>query len=113
MSDAEELLGRIEEALEGVEQEGGDAFPPMASVKRQLLWCRAYLRGEETGDRPGPFDMGALAMRELDMYGDNPDLALEVYQIEREMEGVVKSRESEKLSVVSHQPSVEDKETDD
>ena len=93
MSDAEELLGRIEEALEGVEQEGGDAFPPMASVKRQLLWCRAYLRGEETNGRPAPFDMGATAMRELDLYGDNPDLALEVYQIEREMEGMLNGRQ--------------------
>ena len=86
MSDAEELLRRIEEALEGVEQEGGDAFLPMASVKRQLLWCRAYLRGEELEPRPGPFTMGSIAMRELDMYGDNPDLALDVYQIEREVD---------------------------
>jgi hypothetical protein len=94
MNDAEELLGRIEEALEGVEQEGGDGFPPMASVKRQLLWCRAYLCGEEVNGRPAAFDMGAIAMRELDLYGDNPGLALEVYQIEREMEGMLKSRES-------------------
>ncbi len=85
MTDEEELLSRIEEALRGVEQEGGDAFPPMASVKRQLLWCRGYLRGEETGAPPAPFTMGALAMRELDVYGDNPDLALEVYRIEGEM----------------------------
>jgi hypothetical protein len=86
MSDAEELLRRIEEALEGVELEGGDVFPPMVSVKRQLLWCRAHLRGEEAGPRPVPFTMGAIAVRELDMYGDNPGLALEVYQIEREMD---------------------------
>ena len=93
MSDAEELLGRIEEALEGIEQEGGDGFPPMASVKRQLLWCRAYLRGEDANGRPAPLDMGAIAMRELDMYGDNPDLALEVYQIEREMVGMLNGRD--------------------
>lgn len=93
MTDREELLSRIEEALGGVEQEGGDAFPPLASVKRQLLWCRAYLRGEEADGRPEPFDMGAIAIRELDLYGDNPDLALEVYQIERELEGMMKSRE--------------------
>jgi hypothetical protein len=93
MTDTIELLRRVEEALEGVEQEGGDAFPPLASVKRQLLWCRAYLRGEETGERPAPFTMGATAMRELDLYGDNPDLALEVYQIEREVEEIFKSRE--------------------
>ena len=93
MSDAEELLRRVEEALEGVEQEGGDAFPPMVPVKRQLLWCRGYLRGEAVGEAPGAFTMGALAMRELDMYGDNPDLALEVYQIEREMDEMLKSRE--------------------
>ena len=93
MTDTEELLRRIEEALEGVEQEGGDAFPPLASVKRQLLWCRAYLRGEGRNGRPGPFTMGATAMRELDLYGDNPGLALEVYQIEREMEGILNGRE--------------------
>jgi hypothetical protein len=92
MSDAEELLRRIEEALEGVEQEGGDAFPPMASVKRQLLWCRGYLRGEGPGARPGPFTMGSIAMRELDVYGDNPDLALEVYQIEGEMRSLLDGR---------------------
>jgi len=85
MTDTEELLRRIEEALEGVEQEGGDAFPPMASVKRQLLWCRGRLRGEAVGEPPGPLTMGTIAMRELDMYGENPDLALEVYQIEHEM----------------------------
>ncbi|HEV3468769.1 MAG TPA: hypothetical protein VG148_05570 [Pyrinomonadaceae bacterium] len=96
MTDSEELLSRIEEALAGVEQEGGDAFPPMASVKRQLLWCRAYLRGEPAGDPPGPFTMGTIAMRELDIYGDNPDLALEVYQIENEMNALLdgKGRES-------------------
>ncbi len=96
MTDPEELLSRIEEALAGVEQEGGDAFPPMASVKRQLLWCRAYLRGEPAGDPPGPFTMGTIAMRELDIYGDNPDLALEVYQIENEMNALLdgKGRES-------------------
>ena len=94
MSDTGELLGRIEEALEGIEQEGGDAFPPMASVKRQLLWCRAYLRGEETNGRPNPFDMGAIAIRELDLYGDNPDLALDVYHIEREMEERLNGLES-------------------
>jgi hypothetical protein len=85
MSDAEELLRRIEEALEGVEQEGGDGFPPLAGVKRQLLWCRGYLRGEAVGEPPGPLTMGLIAMRELDMYGDNPELALEVYRIEGEM----------------------------
>lgn len=92
MTEREELLRRVEEALEGVEQEGGDAFPPMASVKRQLLWCRAYLRGEGPGERPGPFTMGTIAMRELDMYGDNPDLALEVYQIEREVDELLDGR---------------------
>lgn len=91
MTDTEELLRRIEEALEGVEQEGGDAFPPLASVKRQLLWCRAYLRGEERDGRPAPFTMGATAMRELDLYGDNPDLALEIYEIEGEVEEMIKT----------------------
>ncbi len=89
---SDELLERIEEALAGVESEGGDAFPPMASVKRQLLWCRGYLRGEAVGEPPAPFTMGTVAMRELDMYGDNPDLALEVYQIENEMTALLNSK---------------------
>ncbi|HWS54699.1 MAG TPA: hypothetical protein VN228_11250 [Pyrinomonadaceae bacterium] len=93
MPESEELLSRIEEALAGVEQEGGDAFPPLASVKRQLLWCRGYLRGEPVGDPPGPFTMGAIAMRELDVYGDNLDLALEVYQLEREMTTLLEERQ--------------------
>ena len=92
MTESEELLIRIEEALAGVEQEGGDAFPPMASVKRQLLWCRGYLRGEAVGGPPGPFTMGTIAMRELDMYGDNPDLALEVYEIEKEVTALLEDK---------------------
>jgi len=93
MTERDELLSRVEEALAGVEQEGGDAFPPLASVKRQLLWCRGYLRGEAVGDPRGPFTMGTLAMRELDMYGDNPDLALEVYQIEREVTALLEDKQ--------------------
>lgn len=95
MTESEELLSRIEEALAGVEQEGGDAFPPMAGVKRQLLWCRGYLRGEPVGEPPDPFTMGTIAMRELDIYGDNPDLALEVYQIENEMTAMLESKSRE------------------
>jgi len=84
-SESEELLARIEDALAGVESEGGDAFPPMASVKRQLLWCRDFLLGERDGPPPGPFTMGLIATRELDMYGDNPGLALEINLIEGEV----------------------------
>lgn len=77
------MIERIDAALAGLEAEGGDAFPPLAGVVRELRWCRGYLLGERVGDMPGPLTMGLVATRELELYGDNPELAAEVYEIER------------------------------
>ena len=81
-----ELLRKIEEALRGVERRGGDRIPSIASIKRQLLWCQGYLSGGAPPyEMPGPLSMGLIATREFDMYGHDPELALLVNEIEREM----------------------------
>ena len=83
-----ELLRKIEDALRGVEKKGGDLIPSTSSIKRQLLWCRDYLSGgAQPFEMPGPFSMGLIATREFDMYGDDPELAVLINEIEREMNG--------------------------
>ena len=86
------LTEEIDRALAGVEQEGGDLLPHLGSIKEQLLWCQSYLRGSPTPPQPGPFSMGLIATRELDMYGNNPDLARLINRIEREMNSLLGER---------------------
>ncbi len=82
----EELLLKIADALRGVEGAGGDLLPQTSSVKRQLLRCQAYLSaGAPPYEMPGPFSMGLIATREFDMYGDKPEPARLINEIEREM----------------------------
>jgi hypothetical protein len=81
-----ELLLKIDEALRGVEEAGGDLLPQTSSIKRQLAWCRDYLSGGVPPfEMPGPFSMGLIAVREFDMYGHRPELATLINEIEDEM----------------------------
>jgi hypothetical protein len=86
MSDA--LTADVDRALEGLREAAaaGSCAPQVAeSLQRQLEWCRDYLSGLEVPKRPGPFSMGLLATRELDMYGDRPDLAALINAIEAQV----------------------------
>ena len=79
------LAEKIDKALAGVERHGGDRLPHISSIKQQLLWCQSYLSGSPPFPLPGPLSMGLLATRNLDMYGDDPELALLINEIEAEM----------------------------
>jgi hypothetical protein len=79
------LSQQIERAVAELEPMASAGLAPAKSILRQLLWCRAYARGEPTEPMPGPFSMGLIATREFDMYGDNPDLALLINEIQNEV----------------------------
>ena len=79
------LTEKIDKALAGVERHGGDRLAHMSSIKKQLLWCRSYLSGSPPFPLPEPLSMGLLATRNLDMYDDDPELALLINKIEAEM----------------------------
>ncbi len=55
---------------------------PAQSIECQLLWCRALALGEGCEPRSGPFSMGQLATREFDMWGDQPELAKLINEIQ-------------------------------
>ena len=75
----EQLLSDIERVLRTLDEpELTDGYAPavLASVRRQLTWCRDYVSGDrEPGEMPGPFSMGLIATREFDMYGNHEELA--------------------------------------
>lgn len=64
-------------------------WPPAGSVARQLRWCVALAAGEPREKRPGPFTMGLIATREFVMYGDQPELASLVNEVQREAEDLL------------------------
>ena len=82
----EPLLSDIESALQAMDKpELTGGYPPavLASLRRQLTWCRDYVSGNrELSVMPGPFSMGLIATREFDMYGDQPELAGLINSIE-------------------------------
>jgi hypothetical protein len=80
------LLTNARSALQQIEALAARGWPPALSIARQLRWCVAFASGQPTEDRPGPFSMGLIAMRELDMYGDMPELAELINQVQREVE---------------------------
>ena len=58
-------------------------WAPAHSIERQLRWCRAFALGERREERPGPFSMGLIATREFDMWGNEPELASLINEVER------------------------------
>lgn len=81
MSDA--ILTKIDQALARIEPYAEQDLYQAESIRRQLLWCRGQLRGEDTEPAPGPLTMGLIATREFDMYGNEPDLARLINEIEK------------------------------
>lgn len=80
------LLDKIQNVLELIQPMAEQGWPPAQSVLRQLLWCEEFALGQPTDPRPGAFSMGLIATREFDMYGDQPDLALSINEIQRAVE---------------------------
>jgi hypothetical protein len=64
-------------------------WAPAQGIERQLRWCVCFASNQPTEPRPGPFTMGLIATRELDMYGDQPELALLIKQVQEEIERVL------------------------
>jgi len=71
----EALLEKIDAALAEIRPMAAQSFGPAMSIERQLEWCRNFVLGRSRADPPGPFSMGLIAVREFDMYGDRPELA--------------------------------------
>jgi hypothetical protein len=77
-------LEKASEALRSMPPFQGKGWPPADSIVRQLKWCIGFLSGEDVEERPGPFSMGLIAVREFDMYGDQPELAQLINEVQRE-----------------------------
>ena len=80
------LLAKAQAALAQVEPMAARGWSPAGSIARQLRWCAAFAADEPRGQRPGPFTMGLIATREFDMYGDQPELASLINEVQRETE---------------------------
>ena len=82
------LLADIERALVtlgGPAVQQAHARPVLDALQRQLEWCRDYVSGLDVPEHPGSFSMGIIATREMDMYGDQRELAELINAIEREV----------------------------
>lgn len=82
----EQLLARAQAALAQIEPMAAQGWGPAESIARQLRWCVDFASGLPRGERPGPFSMGLIATRELDMYGDQPELASLINEVQRQVE---------------------------
>jgi len=83
-----ELLLKIDAALSTIGPLVGPTWPNVRSIHRQLTWCRAQISGESSEPKQGLLTMGLIATREFDTWGDNPELAALINQIQRAFEGV-------------------------
>jgi hypothetical protein len=81
-----ELLLKIDAALSAIEPMLASTWPHAQSIYRQLTWGRAQISGEPSERKQGPLTMGLIATRELDMWGDSPELAALINQIQRAFE---------------------------
>lgn len=57
------------------------SLPPAVSIERQVTWCRNLVVEKSQEERPGPFSMGLIAVREFDMYGDQSELAALINEV--------------------------------
>lgn len=77
------FLAKVDEALARIEPMVEAGWAPSESIARQLRWCRALALNEPREERPGPFSMGLIATREFDMWGNEPELASLINEVER------------------------------
>lgn len=83
------LLTKARAALTQVEPMAARGWGPAESIARQLGWCAAFATNEPREKQPGPFSMGLIATREFDMYGDRPELASLINEVQRETEDLL------------------------
>jgi hypothetical protein len=80
--DDQVFLAKIDEALAQIEPMAKAGLGLALSIERQLRWCRAFALGEPGEERPGPFSMGMIATRNFDMWGNDPELASLINDVE-------------------------------
>ncbi|MBY0241775.1 MAG: hypothetical protein K2X55_20925 [Burkholderiaceae bacterium] len=80
------ILELANEAIAQISPMAEAGWTPAQSIERQIRWCIAFASDLPTEERPGPFTMGLIATRELDMYGDQPELALLINRLQNEVE---------------------------
>jgi hypothetical protein len=80
----ESLTAKVKQALIQIEPMAVQNWPPAQSIARQLNWCLALANNESREPMPGPLTMGLIATREFDMYGDNPELAQLINEVQYE-----------------------------
>lgn len=79
------LLEKIDRALAEIQPLADQGWEQAQSIARQLHWCRGTVRGEAVETPPGPLSMGLIATREFDMYGQEPERARLINDIQRAM----------------------------
>lgn len=79
------LLADIDVALAELAPLAEAGWDEAQSIVRQLRWGRAVVAGEPVETPPGPLSIGLIATREFDMYGNRPELADRVNEIQRAM----------------------------
>ncbi|MEK7287551.1 MAG: hypothetical protein AAB091_03180 [Elusimicrobiota bacterium] len=84
-----QLLEKAQEALSQIELLAVGGWSPAESIARQLRWCIAFASDQPREERPGPFSMGLIATRELDMHGNRPELAALINQVQRDVESAL------------------------
>jgi hypothetical protein len=89
MEDKRTLMQKIRSALRLIEPMAEAGWQPAQTMLRQLIWCEQFVSGQPKKPCPGPFSMGLIASRELDMYGDQPDLALLINDIQRDVKSLL------------------------
>ena len=83
------LLVKAQAALSQVEPLAARGWTPAVSIARQLRWCAAFAADQPREELPGPFSMGLIATREFDMYGDRPELASLINEVQRDVEAAL------------------------
>lgn len=101
------LLEKVRRALHHMEPMAAHDWPPAQSIARQLRWCLAYLTDQPREERPGPFSMGLIATREFDMYGDQPDLATLISEIQSNMERLLAASPSKEKTCSLNENDIE------
>lgn len=86
------LLEKVDAPLAEIHPMAEKSFEPAMSIEHQLAWCRTFLLGGAGEDRPGAFSMGLIAVREFDMYGDRPELAALINDVQRAMQAMAGPR---------------------
>lgn len=83
------LIQKAKQALAEIEPMEAKNFPPAESIARQLRWCIALFENKPEEEMLGLLTMGLIASREFDMYGDNPQLAQLINEIQHDAQDLL------------------------